>query len=185
MKKERNPVNVFTKNCIATALFKLMQQKAYEDITITDISKTAGISRVTYYRNYNSKEEIITHYLDELMYQFEQENKHLNPKKDIYQSILAFFSYWARHSDYLLCLNEAKIAYLLLEHINKTISAFFTDAQQKYKAYYFSGAMHNILCEWIKEGMKESPEEMAAILYDLYQKPLQLKEKPVRMKTDR
>ncbi|MGM9923545.1 MAG: TetR/AcrR family transcriptional regulator [Bacillus sp. (in: firmicutes)] len=176
MKKERNPVNTFTKDCIAKALFKLMKQKKYEDITITDISKTAGISRVTYYRNYNSKEEIITYYLDELAYQFEQENKHLDPKKDMYLCILTFFQYWIKHREYLLCLCEAKLTYVLLEHINKSISIFSTNAKQKYEAYYLAGAIHNTLFEWIKGGTKESAEEMATFLYDLCRMPLTLKE---------
>ena len=42
MKKTRNAANTFAKECIATALFKLMKEKKYEDITITDIANTAG-----------------------------------------------------------------------------------------------------------------------------------------------
>ena len=96
MKKERNPSNVFAKDCIATALIKLMKQKKYEDITITDIANTAGVSRVTYYRNYNSKEDIITHHMDELGYRLEQEMKDLDRIKDMYACVLTFFRYWKK-----------------------------------------------------------------------------------------
>lgn len=172
MKKERNPSNVFAKDCIATALIKLMKQKKYEDITITDIAKTAGVSRVTYYRNYNSKEEIITHHMDELGYRLEQEMKKLDPIKDMYVCVLTFFRYWMKQSDFLLCLSEAKLSYVLLEHTNKSVSGFATSSKKKYKACYFVGSMHNILFEWIKGGMKESPEEMATILCELHRVPL-------------
>ncbi len=176
MKKERNPANVFAKDCIATALIKLMQQKKYEDITITDIAQTAGVSRVTYYRNYKSKEEIITHHMDELGYQFEQETKHLDRLKDRYACVLAFFRHWIKHSEFLLCLSEAKLSYVMLEHINKSISVVATTPKKKYEACYFVGSMHNILFEWIKDGMKESPEEMAAIFCELYRVALPLPE---------
>ena len=43
MRKDRNPANLFAKDCIAQALIKLMKQKKYEDITITDLAKTAGV----------------------------------------------------------------------------------------------------------------------------------------------
>ncbi|MFS0781202.1 TetR/AcrR family transcriptional regulator [Bacillus sp. 1P06AnD] len=168
MEKKRNAVNMFAKDCIALALFKLMKEKQYEDITITDIAKTAGVSRVTYYRNYNSKEEIITHYVDELGYRFGQETKHLDPTKDMYVCVLAFFRYWIKHREFLLCLHEAKLAYVLLEHANKTISLYTTTAKKKYESRFLLGAMHNIMFEWIKGGATESPEEMAAIVSDLY-----------------
>lgn len=47
------------KECIFIALTLLMEQKDYADITITDITKKAGVSRMAYYRNYESKEDIL------------------------------------------------------------------------------------------------------------------------------
>ena len=37
--------NTMTKECIFTALLILMEKKTYEEITITDIAKKAGVSR--------------------------------------------------------------------------------------------------------------------------------------------
>lgn len=172
MKKERNAVNAFAKECIATALIKLMKEKKYEEITITDIAKTAGVSRVTYYRNYNSKDDIIIHYMEELAYQLHQETKHLNPVKDIYECTLAMFHYWLKHRDFLLCLNDAKLGYVLLDHINQYITRFTSTAREKYEACYYLGSMHNILFEWIKGGAEEEPEEMAEIVCGLFRVPL-------------
>ena len=47
----------FTKRCIMDALLQLMHTKDYDDITITDITERAGVSRMSYYRNYHSKDE--------------------------------------------------------------------------------------------------------------------------------
>ena len=174
MKKERNAVNAFAKECIATALIKLMKEKKYEDITITDIAKTAGVSRITYYRNYNSKDDIIIQYLEEIGYQLKQEleTKHLNPAKETYACTLAIFRYWQRYSDFLLCLYEAKLGYMLLDHLNQPISHFATTTREKYEACYYVGSMHNILVEWIKGGIKESPEEMADIVCSFFKLPM-------------
>lgn len=38
------------KECIFTALMLLMEKQDYEKITITDIARRAGVSRMTYYR---------------------------------------------------------------------------------------------------------------------------------------
>ena len=50
--------NILTKECILTALLRLMDVKSYENITITDITNLAGVSRMAYYRNYKNKDEI-------------------------------------------------------------------------------------------------------------------------------
>ena len=48
---------------IYEALVELMKQKPYDQITITDIVQKAGVSRMAYYRNYQSKDDIlISHY---------------------------------------------------------------------------------------------------------------------------
>ena len=174
MKKERNPANAFAKECVATALIKLMKEKKYEEITITDIAKTAGVSRVTYYRNFDSKDEIITYYLEERAYQLHQETKHLNPTKDTYECALAMFRYWLKHSDFLLCLNDAKLGYVLLDHINQNITRYTATAREKYEACYYLGSMHNILFQWIKGGAEETPEEMAEIVCGLFRVPLHM-----------
>ena len=64
--QKRNEVNALTKECIVTALLRLMEKQSYESISITDITNLAGVSRMAYYRNYNSKDEIlIKHIIDQ------------------------------------------------------------------------------------------------------------------------
>lgn len=49
---------------IYEALLQLMQRKPYQEIKITDIVERAGVSRMAYYRNYQSKDEILTKRLE-------------------------------------------------------------------------------------------------------------------------
>lgn len=53
------------KECIFTALMLLMEKQDYEKITITDIARRAGVSRMTYYRVYQDKDDIIKTHLIE------------------------------------------------------------------------------------------------------------------------
>ena len=53
----------FTKSCIMEALLQLMHSKDYNDISITDITSRAGVSRMAYYRNYRSKDHILMDYM--------------------------------------------------------------------------------------------------------------------------
>ena len=49
------------KECMPDALLKLMSEKSFSQITINEISQTAGVNRSTWFRNFTSKEEAVTY----------------------------------------------------------------------------------------------------------------------------
>ena len=44
------------------ALFQLMEKKNIENITMDELCEAGGIGRATYFRNFKSKDEILTAY---------------------------------------------------------------------------------------------------------------------------
>ena len=48
---------------ITDALLKLMKDKPIEDISIRELCEVAGIGRASFYRNFNSKEDILRGYI--------------------------------------------------------------------------------------------------------------------------
>ena len=52
-----------TRSWIFEALMLLLDEKPYAKIGICDITKKAGIARQTFYRNYNSKDDIVSEHL--------------------------------------------------------------------------------------------------------------------------
>ena len=57
--KKPNKTNLFVRECITSALFSLMEKYPFEEITVTDIINKAGVSRMGFYRNYSSKENVV------------------------------------------------------------------------------------------------------------------------------
>ena len=51
--------NRLTKEALQTAIILLMKDKDFDKIRISDIAKKAGVSRSAFYRNYESKEELV------------------------------------------------------------------------------------------------------------------------------
>ena len=47
-----------SKGLIVQSLLYLMRKKSFHEIKITEICKKAGVSRLSYYRNFESKEDI-------------------------------------------------------------------------------------------------------------------------------
>ena len=50
-----------TRQCLQEALIILLEKKKFEEISVTDICKKAGVSRMAFYSNFLSKEELFKH----------------------------------------------------------------------------------------------------------------------------
>ena len=54
-----NSNNIAVRNNLQQALLSLMQNKNINDISVTELIKRAEVGRMSFYRNYASKEEIV------------------------------------------------------------------------------------------------------------------------------
>ena len=172
LRKLNQESNQMTKECIKTALLSLMGTEIFDTITVTSIINRAGVSRGGFYRNYKSKESVLQEICDELFqYIWEFLSKHdfyENPREwyvDLFQNI-------SDHSDvYQLLINAQapKTVVLrfeeesLLKKLQKNDSVF-----EHYRTLAIGKALVEIVLAWFKNGMKESPEEMAEIMLNIF-----------------
>ena len=156
--------NRLTKECLQIALMKLMAEKPFEQISVTEITKRAGVSRTAYYRNYSTKEEILEEACREIL---EEDRRSLERFKGDWKNwYLYFFNYMRRHADKVqaaLVVKNPITSYDILNEMYPQDSKF---------GYYANiarqGAFYAILFDWIEHGMKESDEEMASICMKLF-----------------
>ena len=59
--------NLYVVEHITDAVLKLMQTTHLNDISISQICDEAGVGRASFYRNFNSKEDIINKHLKNLL----------------------------------------------------------------------------------------------------------------------
>jgi|AKZA01.1.fsa_nt_gi Transcriptional regulator len=152
-----NPKN--SKDYITEALLQLMIKKKFKDITITDIANKAGVNRITIYRNFDSKEEIIKNYLkvifDDWNVQWDRNNKNV-----AYQ-IFSFFAEYQKIIDllYKSDLQLYMIDHILLMHDYKADDPNIVAYAKVTLAYLIFGWCN----EWYKRGMIDTPEEMSEL----------------------
>ena len=91
----KNPSKEFTKNCIMDALLQLMHTKEYEQISISELTQKAGVSRMSYYRNYNCKDSILIDYMHRILKEYAEELKGPSFRSDFqtYDHILRSLKY--------------------------------------------------------------------------------------------
>ena len=102
--------NAFNRQCISEALIRLMETKAYDDITVTEICRMAGVSRMTYYRNYSSKREIFSDYMKMIVDEFVRVQRAKDLKVRSYEMILAGFLYFCNYERFIECLDQSNLS---------------------------------------------------------------------------
>jgi AcrR family transcriptional regulator len=172
--KYNDTQNKITKESIFTALMILMEKKNLKNISITEVTQKAGVSRMAFYRNYNILEDIISVYLDEI---FEEYSNHISNYKEVdsYEFTYSFFSLFRKHQKLITNLINSDLNNLILEHSVKFLHSLCSSIVhknpcsiefQKYNIAFIAGGFYNVLMEWSKNGMKESDETMAKMAYE-------------------
>ncbi|MGL4740339.1 MAG: TetR/AcrR family transcriptional regulator [Sarcina sp.] len=164
LRQNNEESNAITRESIESALIQLMKTKSFQEISITDISKKAGVSRNAYYRNYSSKEDILSKYLQNILNQMKNSLSKYNPlvdTKECWIALLESLEPFYFHFKLLLEVGYGdKIREEFLKEINRTISV---DNAQYYYNCYLAGALCNVIFEWIKNNMILSINEVAEI----------------------
>ena len=91
--KNNNSQNRIAKESMFIALMILMEKKSFKKISITELTKKAGVSRMAFYRNYTQMEDIISNYLSEF---FEEFSNQLSSCEELnnYESLCLFFLFF-------------------------------------------------------------------------------------------
>lgn len=157
--------NQFAKECIVTALLKLMEGTPFDEISVSDITRKAGVSRMAYYRNYDSKIDILETYLNEAALFLDQSTIPLFESGNLEGYYECLFADFAKSSDLYLNLLNANLGDVVLRYFNRCTLRFaerYLDASQyRYELLALSGAVFNMAMTWLKAGTQESPREMA------------------------
>ena len=62
--------NKIVTESITIALIQLMDKKDFNDISITELTKRASVGRVSFYRNFEDKTDVLRKYLNDIQYEF-------------------------------------------------------------------------------------------------------------------
>jgi len=169
--------NMRVKKQITEGLFSLLKKKAFSEITVTDIVKEAGVARASYYRNFLNKEQIIETYMDnlwnELMIDIEYDDDenifNLDNARMGFEKALNCCL--VKKSD-LLALYHNGFGSLIQNTFNRFIIEFAGNmpvrSKDRYKLYFISGAVTNVLIEWLNDGAKEAPSDIAQLCVNYF-----------------
>ena len=176
MKKRISQTNIQVKQDMYKALLRLMRNKLFSSIAVSDITSEAGVSRMSFYRNYNAIEDILTEHLGEVVEEYrekELEESDIGSETVFYEKkyMLRCFRFFYLHREFIAALITAGMGDLFLAKITeyliqKWIGTEKGTREENLRISAFAGAIYNMYREWTKGDFLEQPEDVAAILYD-------------------
>jgi AcrR family transcriptional regulator len=171
--KRPNPSSERSKKWLTESLLELLKQKPYSKITIQDISKEADLVRQTFYKNYDKKDDILENHIENLFINFANEFFKEN-KFDMKNFMKSHLNFWAHNSEFLVLLIDNNLTYLLdkqyKKHIPDLVDALIpqkTDRaspKHKYALAFLSGALVNILEEWVYYDQEYNVDELSSLI---------------------
>lgn len=165
----------FLKECLSDALIRLMREKPFDKISINEMAEEAGVNRSTWFRNFTSKNEVLTFKFVQLWNRWADERAiavrnrfTLDNAKDFFQ-----FNYEIKHI--LQVVYAANMQSAVYDAFYQVMAPQYgANAKECYQARFYSYALFGLLDEWVRRGFKETPEEMVSIFFEIMDAPREI-----------
>lgn len=174
MERSTHTLAVKSQKWLVQALLTLIQQKPYEEISISELCKEAGVDRRTFYRNFKDKNDVLLFYFSDLQEEYLLALKEM-PERSFYSLAKVYFEFWTSRLDFFkTAQSDQALNAALFQTLNIFMPAVYSEAdgsiskELRYNVSFVVGGFHNSMIQWITTGFHETAEEMAAIVSDMF-----------------
>ena len=152
-----------SKKKIANALLVVLQQYDYKEITITQLTQEAKLSRKTFYRLFTYKEDVLSYLFENLYIECFEQIK--SQRTQCYWDIVqCYFDFWEERKALLHIFRQSTLLPVLFDGAYKYSFSIFEYVRSKdvveqlseqlpYLLAYSIGGMHSMLLKWVENDM--------------------------------
>ena len=144
---------------ICEGLKQCLKEKSFENISISDIQRVSGVSRSTFYRNFDRIEDVLALMCDSV-FQEAFGAGYANISEAVFRT-------WFRHADMIetvVSIGRGDMLYASLrrcsDHLRPGIPGLRDAALFDYLVSIISSSMMGIMITWVERGCRESEEEL-------------------------
>ena len=158
----------YLKECLADALIELLGERPLEKITISEIARVAGVGRTTYFRNFASKEDMLTFKLVRLWKRFAQNYSPEVKSGFSLSNARAFFEFNYNIRPLLELIYRRNLqsalygAFREVLHLNDDVNPL-----GRYRNCFCSYGLYGVLDGWVSNGFRETPAQMEQIVTNI------------------
>lgn len=173
MESERK-TNENIKYKLADAMKQCMKEAPVEKITVKEIVEACGVTRQTFYRNFQDKYDLINWYFDKILL---ESFEHMGEGKTVYEGLVNKFYYIQKEKLFFKAAFKNDDQNCLRDHDFELILAFYTHqiedrTRRKIPQHlqfqlemYCQGSIY-MTVQWVLGYRKDTPEELARFLTD-------------------
>ena len=144
------------------AQLRLLESKPFDDVTVSELCETAGVSRQTFYRLYGRKEDILLNRLDELLDEVYDADE-LVPS--INETIERVGRILDREGRFLRCVFAANLDIRIIHRFEMLMDRLLEDlepgAERECQAAFTAGGMYLAMKKWCIEEHAEAGWDFA------------------------
>lgn len=144
---------------ICGGLKRCLKEKSFESVTISDIQRISGVSRSTFYRNFDRMEDVLALMCDRVF-----EEAFASDYSNISEAV---FRTWFRHADMIeavVGIGRGDMLYASLRRCTSRMRSGLPEwgdaAPLDYLASIIASSMMGIMITWVERGRRESEEEL-------------------------
>ncbi len=175
-KNKGNPVSDRSKQLMEETLLRLMQAENFSEISVQEITDNAGLSRRTFYRNYETKGDILRQRFHKIWSEYETRIRQM---KDLSLPHVAFvlFTIMLPHFEFLQLVNQQHLLPLLLTEVDELLPSVFQEVKGSqlpfatesisYALAFSTGGFMRILPLWLESKPLKTPKEMSLLVKDI------------------
>lgn len=169
-----------TKKALREALFTLLEKKPVNEISVTELTSAADVNRATFYFYYTDLLDMLQQIQNETYRDFEEVVSKSSASIATIEGFTEYaenlLTYCKEHEMLVrfIIKNDTnnqlyqKIQMLMLNNIPNSKEAFDINNPARYSTNFILNAMVGIMIDWMNEGMKIPPHDLAEFCAHIY-----------------
>lgn len=149
---------------------QLMEKQDYSEITISEICSKAGVTRMSFYRNFESKEDILKKWIIGVTDDFVSFSGISYKNDSLQEYFVKLFTHMLNYRAVCDSLYHAGLVHLVKSEFDRVFLAVYRGEYDDYKSFFLAGGIYNVFLLWLINGYKEEPKQLAKRLAGILEK---------------
>ena len=157
--------NSYVREHITDALLEMMKKQSLTEISVRDLCNEAGVGRASFYRNYETKDDVLTAYIVKRWRTYEETHKLKEHRIDDLFRVQRYF-------EFCYSLRELNDILLKQKQTGAILKAYETvlpdldqnDSHDTFGSSYMAYGLFGVFLKWAKGDYAQTPAEMAEIV---------------------
>ena len=150
------------KDIITKSFIELLKEKCIDDISINALADYAKVGRVSFYRNFADKDDILRYYIDtETSRWLESSDINYLTVSSPQAYVVFLLEHLYQYRDVIDLMMRDNRMYLLEAEFDKRFRAILTDVADPWHIAFTIGGFYKLFCYWAETGYEKTPQEIA------------------------